>query len=304
MCWQWLPALKAQIRIRWLRRDIHSLQRPVRLFMNTNILCSVARTTNWSVNSLVTSWSPITSDAQFSNPDNRSISLPCDFKSFSTLKPADQMWNSPCDKWNICFSNTFKNSTIIRSETLLLINVILLYESRMSATAIVVPFQSTSAHKICTKKIQLRRGIFCFILKCICVRVCSWTTEPEMQKENTESAVEASISSERSKDDKWRWEQNRGQAKSKTPEEGDRKRNLYLLTSSSDSSVSDQLSKSGHCVSRSLERSAMCIFVFITRWMENTRSQSRGRAINSAAKGNGWKKTNGGDKLVFMLGFS
>lgn len=108
-----------------------------------------------------------------------------------------------------------------------------------------------------------------------------------MQKENTESAVEASISSERSKDDKWRWEQNRGQAKSKTPEEGDRKRNLYLLTSSSDSSVSDQLSKSGHCVSRSLERSAMCIFVFITRWMENTRSQSRGRAINSAAKGNG-----------------
>lgn len=123
---------------------------------------------------------------------------------------------------------------------------------------------------------------------CVCVR------EQLSLKCNkkTQSAVEASISSERSKDDKWRWEQNRGQAKSKTREEGDRKSNLYLLTSSSDSSVSDQLSKSGHCVRRSLESSAMCIFVLITRRMENTRSQSRGRAINSAAKGNGRKNKN------------
>lgn len=124
---------------------------------------------------------------------------------------------------------------------------------------------------------------------CVCVHE---QLSLKCNKKNTESAVEASISSERSKDDKWRWEQNRGQAKSKTQEEGDRKRNLYLLTSSSDSSVSDQLSKSGHRVRRSLERSAMCIFVFITRRMENTRSQSRGRAINSVAKGNGWKNKN------------
>lgn len=118
------------------------------------------------------------------------------------------------------------------------------------------------------------------------LRVCVHEQLSLKCNKKTQSAVEASISSERSKDDKWRWEQNRGQAKSKTQEEGDRKRNLYLLTSSSDSSVSDQLSKSGHCVRRSLERSAMCIFV-LTRRMENTRSQSRGRAINSAAKGNG-----------------
>lgn len=146
-CWRWLPALKAQIRIRWgLRRDIHSLQRPVRLFVNTNTLCSVARTTNWSVNLLVTSWSSITSDASFRNPDNRSISLPSDLKSSSTLKPADQRWNSPCDKWNVCFSNTF--IWIPQSW-----DWKLYYESMLFyfINPVCLPFKSTSVHKICTK---------------------------------------------------------------------------------------------------------------------------------------------------------
>lgn len=50
-------------------------------------------------------------------------------------------------------------------------------------------------------------------------------------------------------------------------EAGFRKKNVYLLMSSSDSSVSDQLSKSRHCVRKSLLQSTVCIFVFVSAEM-------------------------------------
>lgn len=106
-----------------------------------------------------------------------------------------------------------------------------------------------------------------------------------MQQENMEGSVKASISSERSKDEKWRWEQSWGHAKPKTQEAGDWERNLYLLTSSSDSSVSERLSKSRHGVRRSLEHSAVCIFVLITRGMQK---ESKSNKLRS--EGKRWKK--------------
>lgn len=47
-------------------------------------------------------------------------------------------------------------------------------------------------------------------------------------------------------------------------EAGDRKKNIYLLMSSSVSSVSDQLLKSRHRVRMSLLQSTVCIFVFVS----------------------------------------
>lgn len=65
-------------------------------------------------------------------------------------------------------------------------------------------------------------------------------------------------------------------------EVGDWKKNLYLPMSSSDSSASDQLSKSRNCVRMNLRPSAACICVYEQKYVaKHKKAEERGRATNS-----------------------